>query len=458
MSLPDSPLGLPMSRVSSGAGSLSLRRSTSIPITINSTNASKTNNDSDDDTNSSTDGSFGPVSSMTDRLNNLDFGYNRGMHAHSRYKMAHSLPLPRAPFLSARNLASDRLSNIPQLSLPESAEESVSTHSGSHVAQSYGSLRESRFQFFHQPNNENPSDQAKGIHGHIQDGAFSSKALRSSPSPHLDDMNEENVEVSNAPIIYPRSVPTHREMDRAWVEKRWTEQRKWNRLQHKELHKVKKTQSHIQDRIEECSRSPETCSTLSQQLNLSERSFRLEESKFVHTSKEKKRYTFEHNDANDLYHAHYDHTQFTQVNEYDHDDYHTKNDLKLSTTTSPSSTMNQPQTHSSLSSSLTAYEMLEKSHQGISNGAPLSSSYALSTSMSKPFSNTQFYSDDKIENGNNLPNEDATENDPIVSNLEHNWESNVHNDMIRGVNEGDDSYEDDYYNCDPDTYAAFDME
>ena len=176
------------------------------------------------------------MSQMTMQLHNLEFDHpsRTPLQLHHPMKMAHSLPLPRAPFLSARTFTSDRLSHIPPLHLPESVDESLSSdndeltshsnsHSNSHstMGVSYGSLRERHYQFGPGRSTNPPMKHSlrPSLAGHP------SSPLPITSPPTQSTTNQNHRKQDSIPLYYPRSVPTSREMDRAWVEQRWRNQR-----------------------------------------------------------------------------------------------------------------------------------------------------------------------------------------------------------------------------------------
>lgn len=382
----------------------------SIPITINSSLTAHEDNDSDGNV-SSNDGSFGPipVSGLSESLSNLGLTNNRNYHRHS---MAQSLPPPRAPFLSARNLPGDRLSSIPQMSLPESAEASIASSSDQQV-ETYGSLRNSRFHFHRRSNMDSVTRYGEA------DTLNSDEITRSSVA---DD----------AALVVPRSVPTHKEIDRDWVAKRWAEQRYRNR------------QNKIQMQLEETNNDSTSQQGIERKplAGLSEALAGSSFSSLHHLDPLSK------SPGNGL-------LTFNETNQFDsrkrdgipmnsaiHSQYEHSNG-----TTSPSSAV-QPQ----LSTSLTAFEMLETSRKGgqgsllsMSMNIPVSSSvnnnYNRSTGFNNRF-NDEYKHKDVVEETNNV----RIDGYGFKAQSDDNWEK-----------DGSD-YNGQGYTSDPDTFEAFEME
>ena len=395
-----------------------LKRSSSIPIAIAS--ASHVNDDSDDSSSNSENSDDIPVYGLSESLSNMHLansssGRSAGYHEHS---MAHSLPPPRAPFLSARNLPGDRLSSIPQITLPESID-SISPASEQQV-QPYGSLRSSRFHFHHRRRNEFKNN---------------SCAMGSSSS----DSNEDDA--TKDTIIYPRSVPTHKEIDRDWVAKRWAEQRKRNRQNKKQI-RLDETCSSDDD----INKRKQQTLGLTQEMGESSLDFKTLSGcptndstpslvNIQNTSCKNEMYKYMTNST----HAH--------NNQLNDEKYKTDNTYIYESDETLSSSRT---TKSQLSTSLTAFEMLETSRK--SPGGIMSMKSSL------------------VEDNTNSPRGFTEEdsNEYKAKQLRHSFESD-HNPYYdhnqRNCSNNDNGWQNcnddpsgDGYASDPDTFAAFEME
>mmetsp|Transcript_887 Transcript_887/g.1324 ORF Transcript_887/g.1324 Transcript_887/m.1324 type:complete len:463 (-) Transcript_887:507-1895(-) len=138
-----------------------------------------------------------------------------GMGGGGGSSMARSMPAPRAPFLSAREDPTDGLSNMPLMTLPESAEDGM----GESSSVQYGSLRESRFQRF-------PSHKRTNPQPHHQNVRFAGGLPTSGNNSDTDDGDNGGGGLASSysadsSAFYPQSLPAYMDAERDMVQRRW---------------------------------------------------------------------------------------------------------------------------------------------------------------------------------------------------------------------------------------------